>query len=312
MKLAKYETFQVIELKQYKSELERFLSKYEAKHTHRRYTFVLNALYDYIVSYNIQYLDQLDFDFFTNYKKHLLKTKSETTVSNAFSIIRKFFNFLVTRGKLVRNESLEVTTTRPSTQDAYIALTREEVFTLKETALGSTQYDLMNQIILILGFNLGMRREEIVNLKHSNIEKRNGGYSISITGKGRKKRTGALDTLTGDILITLIKDYENLTGVKFTRNDYVVQSSTDEKKNKKPMDASSLYRRFKRLVEKSGIEKEVSPHSMRATLATALYGNGYDISKIQRVLGHEDQKTTMNYIKEDVDYKNAIEMASGL
>lgn len=315
MELAKYTTSNEIEIISIDSHMKKFINRYESKHTKRRYQAVLTQFAEFIMLEDIQSIGAIDYDVFISYQKHLSKTKSDTSVSNAFAVLRQFFNYLLQRGIIVRNECAIIKTKRTENKEAITALDFEDVVKLKMISKGSKSYDITNQIILVLGFNLGLRREEIARLKFGHIEKIDGGYVFNIEGKGSYKRVGALDDTTGDKLMNLISQYEIASGKTITERDYIVQSEADfsntkKKKNEKPMDASNVYRRFKRMADKAGIE-DVSPHTMRATLATTLYDRGYSVDKIQRVLGHKKIETTLHYIKRNNDVKNALELTAG-
>lgn len=316
MKLLNYQTAltEANEITSIEKHLKHFLNGDYSVHSKRRYESALTKFFKFVMV-NFPELDnanQIDYDVFNAYKTFLKETNAaDTTISNSFGIIRKFFDHLLGRGVIVRNECRLIRATR-ETKESYVALESDEVRAMKSAAKGDQATNVVDEIILLLGFNLGLRREEIARLKRSHIEPIDGGYKFKINGKGRKKRTVALTVRHGKKLFNLIGRFEELSGQTITGRDYIVQSVsfTTTAKNKKPMDASNIYRRFIKIAEKANIDG-ISPHTMRATLATTMYANGVGIERIQRFLGHTDIKTTQQYIKSNDDAKNALEIAVG-
>jgi integrase/recombinase XerD len=240
--------------------------------------------------------------------------KSGNTICARFACLSKFFEILVHDGIVDKNPCDPIRIEK-SDSESIIALEVDEVKAIKNMAKGESTLDITNEMILILGFNLGLRRAEISKLKLGMIERGDGGYIFNVTGKRDKKRIVALDTTIGSYLMKLVSKYERTSGLKLNDNDFLVQSEGTHGvkiKNKKGIDTSNIYRRLEKIVEKTKIKKPITPHTMRATLATVMYDREIDITKIQRFLGHDNVATTMGYIKRNNDKKHAIEIALGV
>jgi integrase/recombinase XerD len=65
------------------------------------------------------------------------------------------------------------------------------------------------------------------------------------------------------------------------------------------MSRNMVFMILKDLVQKSGIKKKVSPHTLRHSFATHLLENGADLRAIQQMLGHESITTTEIYMHVD-------------
>jgi site-specific recombinase XerD len=162
--------------------------------------------------------------------------------------------------------------------------------TIEQLKLKDDYISVRNVFILKILFTLGLRREEIVNLRVSDFktdfeEKEHIGYSLKILGKGSKER----------ILYIKLSDIEfELEAFKEVMiNDYICTTKYNHK-----MDGSQVYRMIKAFYKKANIDpRKYDVHSIRHTFATNLILKGYDISVVQTLLGHSDIKTTSIYTR---------------
>ena len=138
-----------------------------------------------------------------------------------------------------------------------------------------------HKLILQLCYGMGLRVSEIVNLKIGDIDSKSMRVLIQ-QGKGKKDR---YVNLPESILEDLRSYYKNFKPKEFLfegqyGGKYAIRS------------AQSV---FKNAMKKAGIFKTVGIHSLRHSYATHLLEYGTDISLIQKLMGHNDIKTTLNY-----------------
>ena len=153
-----------------------------------------------------------------------------------------------------------------------------------------------NKAMLETLYSCGLRVSELTNLKISNLLL-NEGF-IRVVGKGDKERI----TPIGSVAIKHIKIY-----VKTKRNHMsnIEKESEDIlflNRRGKQLTRVMIFTIIKRLAEKAGITKTVSPHTFRHSFATHLVEGGANLRAIQEMLGHESITTTEIYTHLDREY----------
>jgi len=138
-----------------------------------------------------------------------------------------------------------------------------------------------HKLILQLCYGMGLRVSEIVNLKVQDIDSKSMRVLIQ-QGKGKKDR---YVNLPESILQELRAYY------KFFRpKEFLFEGLYGGKYS-----ARSAQAVFKQAMSKAGIKKNVGIHSLRHSYATHLLEYGTDITLIQKLMGHQDLKTTLGY-----------------
>lgn len=135
-------------------------------------------------------------------------------------------------------------------------------------------------------YSTGMRISEVVSLNVSdlNFEKKN----IYIVGKGDKERTVLFSDRTKYYLEKYLK----------TRIDKNIDSEALFCANRKPynrLGARAIEKRLKNIKDRQFIKAEVTPHTLRRTMATNMLSAGADITTVQFLLGHVNIATTQLY-----------------
>jgi integrase/recombinase XerD len=153
--------------------------------------------------------------------------------------------------------------------------------------------NLKHRLMIMVGYGAGLRVSEIVSLKWADIDFKR--KIIHLKGaKGKKDR----------IVMLSPKIAKFLRSIKLDDSDgYVFLTKFGTKYS---------IRTIQKMVKKSaiGINKKVTPHTLRHSFATHLVEDGIDILYIQKLLGHSDISTTMIYTK--VSNKDLIKIKSPL
>lgn len=129
-----------------------------------------------------------------------------------------------------------------------------------------------DKLILLILFYTGVRVSELINIKKEDINWEEG--FVRIFGKGRKERYVPLPKF----LLEKLKEYtKNREGKIFD------------------ISVRQVERIVKKYAQKAGINKKVTPHVLRHSLATTLLSRGVDIRYIQEILGHSSLSVTQIY-----------------
>ncbi len=138
-----------------------------------------------------------------------------------------------------------------------------------------------DRAILELLYATGMRVSECCQLKISDVD---DGF-VKVHGKGRKDRMVPI----GKSALEAV-DHYLLHFYQKGKSDFLFISRSG-----KAIDRQTVWHRVKFYAKKAGIEKKISPHTLRHSFATHLLENGADLRLIQEMLGHEDVATTDRY-----------------
>ncbi len=157
-----------------------------------------------------------------------------------------------------------------------------------------------NKAILETLYSCGLRVSELISLRISDLYF-DEGY-IRVIGKGNKER---LVPISGKA----IREIEYYRG-NFRNHLQVDKRSEDilflNRRGKK-LSRVMVFTIIKNLVIKTGIDKNISPHSFRHSFASHLVDRGADLRAVQEMLGHESIITTEIYTHLDRDYiRNTI------
>lgn len=200
--------------------------------------------------------------------------------------VRSFYKFLQTDG-FIDDDPSELLESPQLGEHLPEVLTTDEVDRLEQAIdLGKWEGQRNKAIIEVL-FSCGLRVSELVNLKLSDLFL--ADRFIRVIGKGRKERLVPIS----DNAIRQLRfwfDDRNHMDIKPGEGDYVFLNRRGAH-----LTRTMILIMIKRLGAEAGINKTISPHTLRHSFATALLEGGADLRAIQAMLGHESIGTTEIY-----------------
>ncbi len=207
------------------------------------------------------------------------------TKAHYLSVFNSFYNYMIFNEKLSANPCSGIRSPKLEKKLPNY-LTGEEIDKLLDIKL-IKPIDYRNKAMLEVLFATGTRISELINLKLNQIDF--DECIIRVLGKGKKDRIIPIGNTALEYLALYINEYRPFI-LKTRVSEYVFVN-----KNGAKMSRQGFFKILKKLVASSGIEKEVSPHTLRHSFATYLLNNGADLRVIQELLGHENLVTTEIY-----------------
>ncbi len=167
-------------------------------------------------------------------------------------------------------------------------LNDDEITAIQATFDRSTPEGERNYVIVEVLYGCGLRVSELVNLKMSNLYAEE--QMLQVIGKGDKERWVPIN----EHALRLLEDYllhvRSHVPVKPGEEKYVFLNRRGHH-----LTRQMVFMFLKDAVAAAGINKTVSPHSLRHSFATELVQNGADLRAVQEMLGHESISTTEIY-----------------
>jgi integrase/recombinase XerD len=214
------------------------------------------------------------------------KQFSSATQARTLTCLRIFYHYLLNQNTIDSNPTSKLHHPKKE-QKLPIFLDIAEVEKLLDAPNIATVFGLRDRAMLELLYSCGLRVSELINieLQHLNL---NEEY-IRIIGKGGKERVLPL----GEIAIECLQAYE-----KGSRSYLLKKGQTNSfflTNRGSGMSRQNFFYIIKAYALKAGIDKPLSPHTLRHAFATHLVQQGADLRSVQLMLGHSDISTTQIY-----------------
>jgi len=151
---------------------------------------------------------------------------------------------------------------------------------------------LRDKAILELLFSTGLRVHELSTLKRRQINLKKDEFSVR--GKGGKVRTVFLSDRAKASLGEYLKKRADNSEALFIRHSSQGGKTADITDNR-PLTERSVQRIIKKCALVAGVSPDITPHTLRHTMATDLLAAGADLRSVQEILGHASITTTQIY-----------------
>lgn len=200
--------------------------------------------------------------------------------------VRAFYKYLYLDG-YIKDDPTELLESPKLGDHLPEVLTTEEVDRLEQSIDLSKWEGQRNKAIIEVLFSCGLRVSELVNLKMSALYL--DEQFVRIMGKGSKERLVPISENAIKQLKYWFIDRSHMN-IKPGEEDYVFLNRRGAH-----LTRTMILIMIKRLGAEAGIQKTISPHTLRHSFATALLEGGADLRAIQSMLGHESIGTTEIY-----------------
>lgn len=215
-----------------------------------------------------------------------IESMSTSTQARILTCLRTFYRFLLDQNLIKVDPTKEIIHPK-QVKKLPVFLNVVEVEKLLNAPDKKTTFGIRDRAMLELLYSCGLRVSELINLSYHNINL-NEEY-ILIHGKGNKERLLPM----GEVAIEHLLDYEK------NARPYLKKNSATESyflsNRGQSMSRQNFFYIIKGYANLAGIEKNLSPHTLRHAFATHLVQSGADLRSVQLMLGHSDISTTQIY-----------------
>jgi len=222
-------------------------------------------------------------DYFSDRQKNNIGSSPQARI---LTCLHSFYQYLLAN-QLIKKDPTEQLSHPKLEKKLPVFLNIQEVEKLLEAPSSSSLFGQRDRAMLELLYSCGLRVSELINLSYHNINLKE--EFIRIHGKGNKERVLPM----GEVAIDYLMKYETNARPILLKNG---QSDSYFLSNRgSAMSRQNFFYIIKAYANQVGIDKPLSPHSLRHAFATHLVQKGADLRSVQLMLGHSDISSTQLY-----------------
>lgn len=254
------------------------------------YLYDVDKLYTYIADMGLS-LREVELEHLNHFAAHLLDLGiSMRSLARVLSGVKSFYRFLALEEE-IEHDPTELLQTPPIHKKLPEVLTLAEIDSLLAAIDWERREASRDTAIIEVLYSCGLRVSELCALTFSDIFL-DEGY-LHVWGKGRKERLVPMSPKAVSDVQRYLCDPLRYTP-KPGQDQYLFLSRRGQ-----AISRITVFWVIRTLAELAGIQKEISPHTLRHSFATHLLEGGADLHAIQLMMGHESIATTEVYTHVD-------------
>lgn len=257
-----------------------------AYNTYKSYESDLRKFRDFMFSIDIRAVQDITK---TNLNAYLIslerKNYSVATISRNITSLKSYFHYLEKKHLIYENPAEELKLPKIEKKSPEV-LSEEEVDMLLAMPDVESLKGMRDAAILELLYATGIKVSELVLLE---VEDVNLKLNFVRCGEEEKERVIPFGSMARTALLKYLSEARE-TMVDNEENTRLFINCRGGS-----LSRQGVWKMIKEYAHKAGIEKEITPHTLRHTFAAHLIGNGADFKSVQEMLGHSDISTTQMY-----------------
>jgi len=271
--------------------LDRSLSK----NTVNAYRSDIYKLLNFVEGKNLSTVSSIEITGFIHFVNDI--GLSPRSLARIISCLKTFYKHMVIDEVISRNP-LELVKTPKLSRNLPDVLSHIEISTMMEQIDFSKKSGERSKLIIMLLYGSGLRVTELVDLHVNDLFLEDA--FMKVLGKGEKERLVPLGGKTIRQVQYYLEHYRRDVESEKSKNRLILNLKGS------PLSRVSVFKMIKELAAKAGIEKTISPHTLRHSFATVLVEAGADLRAVQQMLGHSSITTTEIYTHLDKPYLKAV------
>ncbi|MBQ6654139.1 MAG: tyrosine-type recombinase/integrase [Erysipelotrichaceae bacterium] len=257
----------------------------KAANTVSSYANDLRRYEEYLVSFGIEDVEDINLQVIQEFAGSCLKELSRSSVVHMMTSLRNFHNYLFINHNIA--SPIGSFAVRKNRDHLPLFLNEEDMEKLLASCDTDDPKGCLHHLILQLIYVSGLRVSELcelqirqVNLAHSQLR---------ILGKGSKERIVLINEETRE----LMNHYFTVIRTRFNRHKNNTLFFINQLGN--PLNRQYVFNLIKKKADELNLNSAISPHTLRHSFATHMLSSGADLRSVQQLLGHSDISTTQIY-----------------